>query len=133
VADIYLGFLMKPKEEKKENETRAESEKKTISLSAEQLKSYAGDYRSPELGVTYRLGIVDGRLQVVALKDGAGTLRTTNLPLKPFAATEPDEFSTEKSSVTIHFQRDANQSVKGFTLDAGRTRGLIFSREAAAR
>jgi hypothetical protein len=134
VADIYLGSLMKPKEEKKENEARAESEKKTISLAAEQLKFYAGDYWSPELGVTYRLGIVDGRLQVVALMDGAGTLRTTNLPLRPFIATDADEFTMEKSPITIHFQRDSSQSVKGFALDAGRTRGLIFSRrEAAAR
>jgi len=133
VADIYLGALMKPKEEKKEQGEETESEKKTISLGAEQLKPYAGDYWSAELGVTYRLGIVDGRLQVAALLDGAGSLRTVNLPLKPFDATAPDEFTMGKAHVSVHFQRDSNQVVKGFTLDAGRTRGLIFSRRDAAR
>jgi len=124
---------MKPKEEKKEQGEETESEKKTISLGAEQLKPYAGDYWSAELGVTYRLGIVDGRLQAVALLDGAGSLRTVNLPLKPFDATAPDEFTMGKAHVSVHFQRDSNQVVKGFTLDAGRTRGLIFSRRDAAR
>jgi CubicO group peptidase (beta-lactamase class C family) len=134
VADIYLGALMKPKQEKKGEEGETENEKKTISLGTEQLKPYAGDYWSPELGVTYRLGIVDGRLRAAALLDGASNLRTINLPLKSFAATAPDEFTMEKVQVSLHFQRDSNQIVKGFTLDAGRTLGLIFSRrEAAAR
>jgi CubicO group peptidase (beta-lactamase class C family) len=134
VADIYLGALMKPREEKKEQEKEAENEKKTISLGVEELKPYAGDYWSPELGVTYRLVIVDSHLQVAALLDGAGSLRTMNLPLKSFAAMALDEFAVEKAPVSLHFLRDSNRVVKGFTLDAGRTRGLIFSRrDAVAR
>ena len=38
-----------------------------LAETAEQLKAYAGDYWSTELGVSYRLGIADGRLKVVAL------------------------------------------------------------------
>jgi hypothetical protein len=97
-------------------------------LAAEQLNPYVGDYWSTELGVAYRLGITDGNLKVIALLDGSGTLRTNNLPLKSFAATAVDEFSMEKTPIAIHFQRDSNQLVKGFTLDAGRTRGMTFSR-----
>lgn len=132
VADIYLGSLMKPKEEKKETGNKMENEKKPIPLTADQLKPYAGDYWSPELSVTYRLGIADGHLKVVALLDGAGNLRTMDLPFKPFAATATDEFAMEHTPVTIHFQRDSSQALKGFTLDAGRTRGLLFSRRDSA-
>lgn len=128
VSDIYLGSLMKPKEEKKEAQKKPENQAKPLTITAEQLNLYVGDYWSTELGVVYRLGIADGSLKVVALLDGAGTLRTNNLPLKPFVATAIDEFSMEKTPITIHFQRDSNQLVKGFTLDAGRTRGMTFSR-----
>lgn len=131
VADIYLGSLMKPKEEKQEAERKAENEKKAIALTAEQLHSYTGDFWSLELGVAYRLGIADGSLKLVGLLDGAGTLRTSNLPLKSFSATAVDEFTMEKTPIEIHFQRDSNQHVARFTLDAGRTRGLIFSRRDA--
>jgi hypothetical protein len=34
-----------------------------------------------------------------------------------------------KSRVTLHFQRDAKQRASGFTLDAGRTKGLSFQRK----
>jgi CubicO group peptidase (beta-lactamase class C family) len=129
VADVYLGTLMKPREAKKETEKGPETEKKSVALTAEQLTAYAGDYWSAELGVAYRLGIEGSNLKVVALVDGSDTLRT-DLPLrKPFAATVTDEFAAEKTSIAIRFQRDANQVVKGFTLDAGRTRGMIFTRK----
>jgi hypothetical protein len=129
VSDIYLGSLMKQKEEKKEVQEQPENQVKPITLTAEQLNPYVGDYWSAELGVTYRLGVLDGGLKIVALLDGSATLRTTNLPFKQvFTATATDEFAIEKSPITIHFQRDSNQLVKGFTLGAGRTRGMTFSR-----
>jgi hypothetical protein len=34
----------------------------------------------------------------------------------------------EKTPIAIHFQRDSNQLVRGFKLDAGRTRGMSFAR-----
>lgn len=129
VSDIYLGSLMRPKEEKKEAGKQPADQKKLLSLTSEQLNSYVGDYWSTELGVAYRLGIADAGLRMVALLDGAGTLRTNNLPFKQiFSATATDEFAVEKTPIAIHFQRDSNQLVKGFTLDAGRTRGMTFSR-----
>jgi CubicO group peptidase (beta-lactamase class C family) len=129
VADIYLGSLLKPKEEKKEAERKPENDKKAIPMAAEQLKSYAGDYWSSELGVAYRLGIADAGLKLIGLLDGAGTFRSTNLPLNSFSAMAADEFRMEKTPVGIHFQRDSTQKITGFTLNAGRTRGLIFSRQ----
>jgi len=127
VADIYLGSMMKPKEEKKAAE-REVGEKKEIPLTAEQLRRYTGDYWSSELGVTYRMGIVDGKLRVVAMLDGGGFVHTNALPPDGFAATGPDEFTLTKMGITIHFEKDSNQVMSGFKLDAGRTLGMIFTR-----
>jgi CubicO group peptidase (beta-lactamase class C family) len=131
VADIYLGSMMKPKEEKKAAE-RETAEKKEIPLSAEQLRVYAGDYWSGELGVTYRLGIVDGKLKVMDMLNGGGFLQASTLPADGFAATGPDEFSLTKMGITIHFVRDATGATNGFKLDAGRTLGVIFTRRDGA-
>lgn len=132
VADIYLGNLMKPKEARKEgNGGDGAAEKKEIALTAEQLREYAGEYWSEELGVTYRLGISDDKLKVMAMIDGSGFAHASTLPARPFGATERDVFSLGRPGVTIHFQRDGNQAISGFTLDAGRTKGMVFTRRAA--
>jgi CubicO group peptidase (beta-lactamase class C family) len=127
VADIYLGSMMKPKEEKRAAEREA-AEKKEIPLSAEQLRVYTGDYWSSELGVTYRVGIVDGKLKVTDMVNGGGFLEASTLPSDGFVATGPDEFSLTKMGITIHFVRDATGATTGFKLDAGRTLGMIFTR-----
>jgi CubicO group peptidase (beta-lactamase class C family) len=129
VADVYLGSLMKPKEARKEPERRPETDKKPVTLTAEQLAGYAGDYWSQELGVTYRLGVEGSNLKVVAIVDGSGTVRTDVPIRRPFAPTGDDEFAVARPRFVIHFQKGANQAITGFTLDAGRTRGMIFSRK----
>ena len=131
VADIYLGSMMKPKEEKKAAEHEA-TEKKEIALTGEQLHAYVGDYWSNELGVTYRLGIVDGKLKIVSMLDGGGFTHTAHFPPDGFAATGIDEFSLSKMGITIQFQRDSNQAIDGFNLNAGRTLGMVFARRDGA-
>jgi CubicO group peptidase (beta-lactamase class C family) len=131
VADIYLGSMMKPKEEKKVAEgDRERPEKKAIPRTAEQLHLYTGDYWSGELAVTYRLAIADGRLKVVGMLDGGGSMHTSTLPPDGFGATGQDEFSLGKMGITIHFERDSSQVISGFKLDAGRTLGMIFTRRS---
>jgi hypothetical protein len=131
VADIYLGSMMKPKEEKKAAE-RETAEKKEIPPTTGQLQAYAGDYWSGELGATYRLVIADGKLKIVGILDGGGFMHTSTLTPDGFAATGPDEFSAIKMGITIRFQRDSNQAINGFKLDAGRTLGMIFVRRDGA-
>jgi hypothetical protein len=60
--------------------------------------------------------------------DGGGFMRTSTLPPDGFSATGQDEFSLTKMGETIHFERDSNQEISGFKLDAGRTLGMIFTR-----
>ncbi len=127
VADVYLGSWMKPKEQR--NPEEAEKKEKTeISLSAQQLQSYAGDYWSEELGVAYRLAMADGRIKVVAVRDGSGSPRVNNFPVELLRSTGTDEFEVGKSGVTLHFNH-AGPSASGFTLDAGRTKGISFLRK----
>jgi CubicO group peptidase (beta-lactamase class C family) len=129
VADIYLGSMMKPREEKKDAERESETaEKKEIPLTAEQLRAYTGDYWSNELGVVYRLGTADGKLKLVAILDGGGFFHTSTLVPNAFEATAADEFKLSKTPVKIHFERDSNQAISGFKLDAGRTLGMAFTR-----
>ncbi len=132
VAEVYLASLMKPKDTNKETLEKPEKVQTPVSLTAEQLKSYQGDYWSDELGVAYRLGIVDGKLKVIALLDAAGSAHTGNLPALAFEATAADKFEMNEERIMIQFERDQQQGVKGFTLDAGRTRGMIFTRRNGA-
>jgi len=127
VADVYLGSLMKAKEQRKPEEAE-KKEKTEISLTAQQLQSYAGDYWSQELGVAYRLAVADGRIKVIAMRDGSGSPRVNNFPAELLRSTGTDEFEVGKSGVTLHFNH-AGPSASGFTLDAGRTKGISFLRK----
>src|SRR5437016_1615951 len=99
VADVYLAGLMKPKEASKETPEKRDKEQKAVSLSPEQIKNYQGDYWSDELGVAYRLGIVDGKLKVVALLDAAGSAHTGNIPPITVDATAADKFEMNEPRI----------------------------------
>jgi CubicO group peptidase (beta-lactamase class C family) len=135
VADIYLGSLMTPKDPKKEKEDEEAEEKREqggVALTTEQLQAYAGDYRSDELGVRYRLGIQDGNMKVVAVLDFSGLPRANNFSPSELRSAGADKFKVGDGSATIRFQRDSKGATTGFTLDAGRTKGMSFKREPAA-
>ena len=83
-----------------------------------QLRPYVGRYVSRELGVTYVVGIRDGRLYV-------------SLPERWDRSVTPigeDAMRDEERGLRFGFQRDARGSVSGFRLDAGRVTGLWFER-----
>jgi len=127
VADVYLGSLMKPRENKsQESESKEKSE---VTISADQLKNYSGEYWSEELGVIYRLGVTDGRIKVLSVVDASGSPRVNNFSADALRAVGSDEFEAGKSGVTFHFQRDAKQTASAFSLDAGRTKGIVFQRK----
>jgi hypothetical protein len=50
-----------------------------------------------------------------------------NFSAEAMRATGTDEFEVGKSGVTLHFGR-AGEGASGFTLDAGRTKGIAFQR-----
>src|SRR6266478_260913 len=90
VADIYLGSLMKPKENKStESENKEKSE---IAVDTDQLRNYSGEYWSEELGVVYRLGVTDGRIKVLSVVDASGSPRVNNFSADALRAIGADEF-----------------------------------------
>lgn len=127
VADIYLGSVMKPRENK--SQERENKEKSEVIIDADQLRNYSGEYWSEELGVIYRLGMADGRIKVLSVADASGSPRVNNFSADVLRAIGSDEFEAGKSGVTFHFQRDTKQNASAFTLDAGRTKGIIFQRK----
>jgi hypothetical protein len=62
------------------------------------------------------------------VSDASGAPRANNFSADVLRAIGADEFEVGKSRVTLHFQRDAKQLASGFTLDAGRTTGMVFQR-----
>jgi hypothetical protein len=77
------------------------------------LRAYAGTYTSPELGITYRIVVGDGRLVVKRHLQGDLTL----------APTYRDAFSNFGSWV---FTRDGAGAVNGFLYTQGRVRRVRF-------
>ena len=127
VADVYLSSLMKPHENKSEESEG--KEKSEVTVGADLLKAYSGEYWSEELGVVYRLGVMDGRIKVLSVADASGSPRVNSFSADALRSVGSDEFEAGKSGVTFHFQRDAKQTASAFTLDAGRTKGIAFQRK----
>ena len=127
VADIYLASLLKPKPEKKKEEENRKK-KDSIKLTENQLQAFAGDYWSEELGVTYQLGVADGKLKVLKIMDAAGFPRFNASPQDGLRATGMDEFEAVGTPAMLHFKRGDQGAVNQFILDAGRTEGMIFVR-----
>jgi CubicO group peptidase (beta-lactamase class C family) len=131
VADVYLNGLMKPRDSKKELEENRKKEIHGAPLTADQLQAYAGDYWGEELGVTYRLGVSDGNLKVVAVLDRAGLPRMNNFSPNELRSTGDDQFAVGSQPVTVRFKRDGKGAASEFELDAGRTTGVTFTRITA--
>jgi CubicO group peptidase (beta-lactamase class C family) len=88
-----------------------------ISLEANELQEYAGEYYSDELGVIYRFLLRDGML---VLKLGYDPEEP---PLQP---TVGDEFSVKDRN--LQFVRDARGRISGFNARSGRVKNVWFAR-----
>lgn len=93
---------------------------KQVGLDAQQLKEYAGDYYSDELGITYSLAVVDGKLV-------AQHRRHDDIQLNP---TKKDMFLGKQWFFRqVRFTRDRENRVTGFRLSGGRVRNLRFDKK----
>jgi hypothetical protein len=81
-------------------------------------KALVGSFYSGELDARYDIGD-DGDRLVVEAGDRAPVA---------IAAVAPDRLRIERGGATLVPERDASGRVNGFTLDAGRVRGLAFTR-----
>jgi len=85
-------------------------------LTSDQLRAYAGSYRSDEIDSIYRVGVEDGTLVLKRLKAKPQKLR---LKIEDYF---------QGSDGNMHFQRDRSGKVIGFVLNASRVKNLRFSR-----
>jgi hypothetical protein len=83
------------------------------SPTAAELEAFAGSYASEELDTAWRLVVADGKLFV----------RHRGLPEEPLKPTVDGVFTLDGMNLT--FAR-ASGRVSGFTLDAGRVKGIAF-------
>ncbi len=129
VADIYLGSEMKEKDPKKYQDEEEETKTKPgVSVAREDLKKFAGDYWSDELGVTYRLQSVHDKLVLDKMLLTGGIPRSNGYEGKAFVPVGKNEFQMTGAGMDIRFQFDAASQPISFMLDAGRTKGMIFKR-----
>jgi CubicO group peptidase (beta-lactamase class C family) len=83
---------------------------------ASDLASLAGTYSSKELSTTWKLKAEGGRLFI----------RHRGAPKDPLKPTVADAFTVD--GLSLKFQRDPGKGLTGFLLDAGRVRGILFTR-----
>ena len=81
------------------------------------LADLAGEYVSDELDVRYTLAMDSGRVVV----------RIGGVPQRPLVAAGGDTFRAG-DGILVRFRRDGAGRVTGFTVDAGRVRGISFAR-----
>lgn len=127
VADVYLALLLKPNEVKK-GERGEQKKKPEISVPAEELRALQGLYGSDELAVTYKLTVVDGKLTIAQLLDAGGMPRSSGLKGTVLVPVAKDEFDAHDAGATFHFRTDSAAIPTSFTLDVGRSKGMIFKR-----
>ncbi len=84
------------------------------SPTAAELADFAGNYASEELDTTWKLAVQDGKLVV----------RHRGLPEEVLKPTVSGTFTLAGMNLT--FARDVGRRITGFTLDAGRARGIAF-------
>ena len=87
----------------------------------EALAEFCGSYRSEELDTSFRIEVEQG--QLVARND-----RTDAVTL---AAADRDTFSTPVGRDV--FVRDRDKHITGITVSTGRSRNMLFERQAASR
>ena len=118
---------MKEPKPAKEPDFEKREKKPTVAVAAENLNAYSGHFRSEELLATYTIGVKDGKLMLQDVQGGDGFMHSPqHLTLR---AAGPETFEGDDEGLEFAFRRDGSGNVQGFTLDAGRTRGLIFQRK----
>lgn len=118
VAGIYLADRF-PKPEEKRPAPAAEQPRKYEKLTPEQLKVFAADYYSEELGTNYTLIMRDDRL--------VATHRRHDDVVMTHRAGD-DFVGSEGYFHFVHFTRGGDGQISGLLLSSGRVRNLRFVR-----
>jgi len=119
VADVVLAHRLAPVQpaaEAPRPADRAAGYAERWSPDPAELDAFTGTFESDELGTTYRIERTAGGLAVRPGDLGAAALEPRERDAFVFSGTQ------------LRFTRDAGGRVTGFTLNAGRIRGIEFTR-----
>ena len=118
IADVYLGERFKDAVPAvRRSQAPAVSPAPAPVYTAEELATFSGVYASAELDTTYRFAVDNRRLTLT---------RGVEKQAVAMQPTGPDQFRA--APATLRFVRDAERRVTGLVLDAGRMRGIAFTR-----
>jgi CubicO group peptidase (beta-lactamase class C family) len=99
-----------------------------VTPSSSELALYAGDYWSDELRATYRLGVRNSKLQMVALVGADGIIHDGEVPFDELRPSITDEFDLKGAPIIVRFLRNTKKEVTGFILSGFHERGILFAR-----
>lgn len=122
IAEIYLGDRMGPAPATAKPASKPAPAAKTapVALAESQLREFAGEYVCQELlDARYRAIIANGKLMI----------RSRNIPDLPLDPARTDRFLISGpgwGGISLEFVRGAGKTVTGFTVNAGRMRGVVF-------
>jgi hypothetical protein len=105
-----------------------EAKASSVTLSPEQLRGLDGSYYSEELNVTYKLAVEGTTLRLKEIGGSSAFIRGGLLPSDSFSGAGNDVFQLHDLPLSLHFQRESDDRVKGFLLDAGRVQGIFFAK-----
>jgi CubicO group peptidase (beta-lactamase class C family) len=132
VADIYLASVLTKKEPPKGEEEEETKTRPQVPVTTQELKKFLGDYSSEELGVTYRLQLASNQLVFEKTLLTGGLPRSSGYAGKILLPVGNNEFQLKDADLELRFHLDATGQPDSFTLDAGRTKGMIFKRTSGA-
>lgn len=92
-----------------------------VDPSPSDLEEYAGDYWSDEIGVTWRIAIIDGKLT------------TKQRKFEPQAFTPADRDTFARDYVRLTFTRDTSGQIDGIFVGSYRVRNVRFERTRSQR
>lgn len=95
---------------------------------AAELAAYAGDFKSDELGVIYRLRVLGRNLSLAEISDCSGIPRTGMRVPDALSPTIADEFEISSQASTIDFVKNARNDITGFSLNGAGIQGIEFQR-----
>ena len=115
IADIILFDKLEPVMNPNTPGPTALYDATTESNNSTNMDQYAGNYYCEELDVTYHLFVKDNHLWYIM---------KNMVPFK--LTTEKEDKFISPVSFVLKFEKDSNQKISGFTLDAGRVTNLKF-------
>ena len=127
IADVFLASEMKEPKPAAEKDRRSREKKETFAIAADQLKAYAGEFRSDELLATYTIASENGNLLLTGIRGGDGFVHSAEHKILHCVAQ--DAFVVDEDGLQFVFAHDGKGDANSFKLDAGRTKGLVFKRK----